>query len=77
MSEGTLVRHAGAIAAIVKELHDQHRRLDEHLARVEATADRAVAAEAAEHALAALAGLRSVAARLDADTAIAEARRNR
>lgn len=66
--------YAGTFADLAKILRAEHRRLDERLTRIEAAADRAVAAEAAEHALAAISGLRAVAAKLDTDIAIAEAR---
>ena len=69
--------YAATFAELAKEVRTEHHKLDERLARIESTSDRAVAAEAAEHALAALAGLRSVAARLDTDVAIAEARAGR
>lgn len=67
--------YAAHFALLAKDIRAEHGRLDAHLARVESSMDRAVAAEAAEHALAALSGLRKVAARLDADVTIAESRK--
>lgn len=66
--------YADLFAALSNDVRAEHRRLDAHLARTDSTAERMVAAEAAEVALAALSGLRKVAQRLDADVAIAAAR---
>lgn len=68
--------YADHFAALAHDVRAEHRRLDAHLARIEAGTDRIVAAEAAEHALAALTGLRKVAAHLDTDIAVAEARKD-
>lgn len=67
--------YADHIAQLAHDLRAEHGRIDAHLARVEATTDRAIAAEACQIAIAALAGLRKIAQGLDADVAIAEARK--
>lgn len=66
--------YADLFAQLARDVGSEYRRLDAHLARIEATSDRAKAAEAHQIAIAALTGLRKIARDLDTDVAIKNAR---
>jgi|LSQX01.3.fsa_nt_gb hypothetical protein len=66
--------YADHFALLARDVGAEYRRIDAHLARIEATSDRIKAAEAHEIAIAALVGLRKIAQDLDTDVAIRNAR---